>query len=225
MGMSYAVFYERIQKIIEEAEAALSQNSHKKGIDIVVDVETTGLNCAGDELLQVAIISAATGRTLYNSYIKPSFSKKWTEAEEVNHISPDMVKNCPGIITEMPKINAILRNAKTVIGYNVAFDYFFLRCKGAVFRPGTQFVDVMKDFAKVYGERAEWAEREWYEAPDEPVYKWQKLKKCAAYYGYKWRGKPHGSLADCRATLYCYKKMLETGCEIKLLPEWYLWKR
>lgn len=40
--------------------------------------------------------------------------------------------------------------------------------------------------------------------------KWQKLTKCAEYYGYDWENDTaHDSLADCRATLYCYKKMKE----------------
>lgn len=40
--------------------------------------------------------------------------------------------------------------------------------------------------------------------------KWQKLTKCAEYYGYDWENDTaHDSLADCRATLYCYQKMLK----------------
>lgn len=36
------------------------------------------------------------------------------------------------------------------------------------------------------------------------------LTKCAEYYGYDWGTDiAHDSLADCRATLYCYKKMKE----------------
>lgn len=56
----------------------------------------------------------------------------------------------------------------------------------------------MQDFAPIYGE---WSE--YYES-----YKWQKLVKCAAYFGYIWGAdKAHDSLADCRATLFCYKKI------------------
>jgi DNA polymerase-3 subunit epsilon len=38
------------------------------------------------------------------------------------------------------------------------------------------------------------------------------LQTCANYYGYDWNGdtdQVHDSLADCRATLFCYQKMNE----------------
>ena len=61
-------------------------------------------------------------------------------------------------------------------------------------------IDVMQDFADIYGE---WSDKY-------GCNKWQKLTKCAEYYGYDWENDTaHDSLADCRATLYCYKKMLK----------------
>ena len=40
-------------------------------------------------------------------------------------------------------------------------------------------------------------------------YKWQKLTTCAEYYGYDWNSTTaHNSLADCLATLYCHKCMI-----------------
>jgi len=57
--------------------------------------------------------------------------------------------------------------------------------------------DVMKDFALLYGEyQTEYNE-----------FKWQKLSKCAEYFGYSFN--PHNSLEDVKATLYCYEKMEE----------------
>ena len=43
-------------------------------------------------------------------------------------------------------------------------------------------------------------------------YKWQKLSKAAAYYGYKF--KAHDSLEDVRATLYVYNKMQDKNRKI-----------
>lgn len=165
---------------------------------IVIDTETTGLVAGSDEVLQVSIIDDL-GNTLYNQLIKPIKATEWSDAERVNHISPEMVKDCPNIYEEMSKINAILRNAKTLIGYNTSgFDIRFLECFGADFSKIEKFVDVMFDFAEIYGE---WSD--YYES-----YKWQKLTTCADYYGYDWKtDKAHDSLADCRATLFCYKAM------------------
>lgn len=164
---------------------------------IVIDVETTGLNNKVDELLQVSIINTK-GDVLYNSYIRPLFHSSWTEAKYVNSISPDMVKDSPTILTECAKINAILSAADVVIGYNTEFDLSFLSSVGCEIKNEAKVIDVMKDFAEIYGEWSEYYDN----------YKWQKLSTCAEYYGYNWGDdKAHDSLADCLATLYCYNKI------------------
>lgn len=77
-------------------------------------------------------------------------------------------------------IAAIIDNAEKIIGYNL------------------YFIDVMKPFARVYGEYSQYYQD----------YKFQKLTCCALYYGYKWKKKDaHSTLADVRAILYCYKVM------------------
>ena len=60
----------------------------------------------------------------------------------------------------------------------------------------------MLAFAEEYGEWNEYFGN----------YKWQKLSKAAAYYGYKF--KPHDSLEDVRATLYVYNKMQDKNRKI-----------
>ena len=46
---------------------------------IVLDTETTGLNAAEDELLQVSIIDNE-GAVLFDSYIRPTQHTEWAEA-------------------------------------------------------------------------------------------------------------------------------------------------
>lgn len=169
----------------------------KKYKAIVIDTETTGLNAGVDELLQVSIIDDE-GKTLFNSYIKPSKTKSWDSAMAVNHITPEMVANAPDIAKIKQEICQIINSAGIIIGYNTYFDLGFLSAAGIEFEQ-QQIVDIMQDFAPIYGE---W--NDYYES-----YKWQKLTTCANYYNYNWGDDTaHDSLADCRATLYCYLQII-----------------
>ena len=71
---------------------------------IVLDTETTGLNAAEDEILQVSIIDNE-GAVLFDSYIKPTQHTEWAEAERIHHITPEMVADAPTIAEVMPEIN------------------------------------------------------------------------------------------------------------------------
>ena len=164
---------------------------------IVIDTETTGLNPCTDEILQLSIIDE-NSETLYNQYFKPQKVKKWRDAQAVNGISPEMVKDCPPIWREQHKIQSIIDSADIIIGYNTQFDIEFLFFS-EIFSTA-KIVDIMEEFAEIYGE--------WNEYFND--YKWQKLSVCAEYYHYYWgNNKTNGSLDNCYAILYCYKKMKE----------------
>lgn len=172
---------------------ALSQNEPKRFI--VLDLETTGLDREKDEILQISIIDGS-GATLYNSYVKPNYFKSWDKAAEINGITPEMVQGCRTIEQQRKAIQKILFSADTILTYNgIYFDLPFLQAKGFCVPEDAKLEDLMPDFAEVFGE--------WDEIHGS--YKWQRLTKCAAYYGYEF--KAHDSLEDCKATLYCYKKM------------------
>lgn len=166
---------------------------------IVIDTETTGLNAAEDELLQVSIIDNE-GAVLFDSYIKPTQHTEWAEAERINHISPEMVAEAPTIAEVMPEINDIFKRYDKIVGYNLKFDKAFLENKGAEFL-NAEYADVMKMFAPIYGE---WNDQR-------GSYKWQKLTTAADYYGYDWseHKEAHNSLGDCYATLHVYKEINE----------------
>lgn len=166
---------------------------------IVLDTETTGLNAAEDEILQVSIIDNE-GAVLFDSYIKPTQHTEWAEAERIHHITPEMVADAPTIAEVMPKINDILNRYDKIVGYNLKFDKAFLENNGAEFL-STEYADVMKIFAPIYGE---WNDQR-------GSYKWQKLTIAADYYGYDWseHKEAHNSLGDCYATLHVYKEINE----------------
>lgn len=167
---------------------------------LVIDTETTGLNPYEHELLECSIIDTK-GEVLFHSYVRPC-AEAWPEAQAVNGITPEMVKDAPTISQLREDISRVLSQASTIIGYNTDFDFAFLLNNGIAVPCDADFVDVMRLFAPIYGE--------WSESRQD--YKWQSLVNCAGHYGYNWNaqpGQPHDSLADCRATLYCYQKIME----------------
>jgi len=187
-----------VKSIIKNTFTAQNFDSGIEYDEIVIDTETTGLNADTDELLQVSIIDSQ-GNTLFNSYIKPLYTDNWNKAMAVNHIIPEMVANAPNILEVKQEINRILNSANIIVGYSTNFDLSFLSAVGIENSKAT-VIDVMQDFADIYGE---WSDKY-------GCNKGQKLTKCAEYYGYDWGTDiAHDSLADCRATLYCYKKMKE----------------
>ena len=189
--------YKKRQEIGQSVSVRNIMSTLKENEIIIVDTETTGLNADTDELLQVSIIDSQ-GNTLFNSYIKPLFTENWDGAMAVNHITPEMVANAPNILEVKQEINRILNSANIIVGYDTNFDLSFLSAAGIEFEQ-QQIVDIMQDFAPIYGE---W--NDYYGS-----YKWQKLTTCANYYNYNWGDDTaHDSLADCRATLYCYLQII-----------------
>lgn len=162
---------------------------------IIFDVETTGLDPYSDEILQLSAIDEH-GTVLINTYVKPSRKRKWPEAQHVNGISPDKVKDAPHFKAIKKSVQAIFDMADLLIAYNAEFDMSFLMVAGIEFNHVPVF-DVMLKFAPIYGE--------WNDYYGD--YKWQKLTTCARYYQYYFRA--HDSLEDVKATLHCYNKMTE----------------
>ena len=162
---------------------------------IVIDTETTGLNPNEDEIIQFSAVDMQ-GHELADLVFKPIFHERWDDAEKVNGISPEMVKDCPPLTTRKPVIERILNSADLIVGYNPQFDLDFL-ASGGIELPDTEILDIKRIFESIKNETAE----------DGISRKWQSLVECAAYYGYNWNGKPHNSLADARATMFCFRKM------------------
>lgn len=168
---------------------------------IVIDTETTGIKF-WDDILQVSIIDFE-GNVLFNRYMKPVKVTEWPQAEAIHGISPEMVKDCENILYYKEEIQSIIDAADLIIGYNLPFDLNILEDKGIISRD-KEFYDVMQYFAEIYGEWNEYHQN----------YRWQKLTKCADYYGYEWEEDAHNALGDVKATLYCYKKILEKRSKI-----------
>ena len=189
---AYAAWKRKLKKISRQP---VVPRANPSGI-IVLDTETTGLDPFGerDEMLQLSIIDG-DGNTLLDTYIKPKWHDVWPGAESVNGISPEMVKDAPSPEELVPAVKGIFESADVLVGYNVNFDLAFLSVWGICLEERQVVVDVMQEFAEVYGEWNDYFES----------YKWQKLTTAAQYYGFRFQA--HNSLEDARATLYVYKAM------------------
>ncbi len=198
------IYRKAVFDVVKRTFSSVSNNSDKKYKYIVLDTETTGLNSSADELLQVSIIDSE-GNTLFDEYINPLLATHWDNAMAINGITPDMVSDKPNIIEYKKELNSILNLTDVIVGYNTQFDLSFLSSVG-IENKNAKVVDVMLDFAPIYGE---WSE-------NYGCYKWQKLTTCADYYNYDWgEDNAHNSLSDCRATLFCYQQLQNENIDLR----------
>lgn len=161
---------------------------------IVIDIETTGLSSTYDEILQISIIDQ-DGNILINEYCKPKVVDNWEEAQTINKISPEMVKDKKPFEEYVDLVSNILSNSEKIIIYNAEFELSFLKKYGIEVK--SCICDLMLDFAEVYGQWNEYHGN----------FTWQPLSTCCRYYGYD-LSNAHNSLEDCKATLYCYYKVI-----------------
>lgn len=92
---------------------------------IAFDIETTGLNY-DDEILQISICDEDMN-VIFDSLLKPTRHRKWIDAEQINNISPEMVKNAPKLSDVKSELISIFDNCQGVVGYNhTRFDVPFL---------------------------------------------------------------------------------------------------
>lgn len=165
---------------------------------ICLDTETTGLDQDRDEVLSIGIIDRNRD-ILLDSYVRPQRHRQWPEAERVNHISWGTVAGAPTMDELREKIQNIIDAADIIVGYNIKFDLGFLQRAG-IKTGGKHIEDVMLIYAE--GRR------------------WPKLAYCAADCGYDWGDtQAHGSLADAKATLFCWWKIGPEKAEKALMKE------
>jgi DNA polymerase III epsilon subunit-like protein len=163
---------------------------------LVLDIETTGLNVAQDEILQLAIVDER-GDTLFNRYFKPRHHATWPQAEKVHHISPDDVAHEAGFAQFVAEIQAVIDRHDAIVAYNADFDLGFLRAQGIIF-DRKKAICVMRAFAPLYGKRRRRGSG----------YIWQSLETCARFFNIK-NLDAHDALGDARATLECYRALQE----------------
>lgn len=151
---------------------------------LVLDIETTGLEIAKDEILQISIIDGNYS-TLLNEYCKPDKIQDWKDAEAIHGITKEMVKEKPSFYHYVDDVQQLISFAERIVVYNgKAFDLKMLEKYG-----------IRIDYTKVYDLMLE---------VDKEYRRKFNLVDLAHYYGYQF--KAHDSLEDTKATLYCYYK-------------------
>lgn len=174
---------------------------------IIFHVETTGLcDDRQDEILELAIINYE-GETLFHELFKPRRITEWKDAEEVNQISPEMVKDKKYITEHRKEILDILLNADEYILYNPDFDIHFIVDELELTPEeikvffSKKVINVMREFACEYDEidyRGDYIS--------------QGLLTAADYYDYYVDDNEEvdrRALSDCITTLFVYKKLLD----------------
>ncbi|RKT37953.1 3'-5' exonuclease [Thiocapsa rosea] len=153
---------------------------------VYLDLETTGLNRAHDEIIEIGLL-ADSGAVLLDSLVQPARLTAWPEAEQINGIAPAAVTDAPRLAELRPRLIEAIAGARVVI-YNASFDSGFL---GSDLLSGAgEVVCAMLAFARAFGV---WDDRR-------DTWRWQRLAKAAAHVGYVWPGNAHRAIHDCMAT-------------------------
>lgn len=183
---------DHLAKLAADQDARRAANAHYQVV--VIDFETTGLNCDADEILQVSIIDQDEN-VLMNQYCRAVRHNSWESASNVNGIYPPRVAFCPPFEKVAPYVQDILFRADKVLAYNCSFEQSFLSCNGI--NPYVLFwCDPMKEIvdycnATSGGHRSRMA-----------------LQSAARIIGYDYNA--HDALEDVKATLQVHNFVAES---------------
>ena len=90
---------------------------------VCFDTETTGIG-KDDEILQLTITGFVgdSVEVLYSGFYRPVNRRSWADAQNVHHISPKDVEDCPSFVSQLSIVKRFFDEADYVVGYNVPFD-------------------------------------------------------------------------------------------------------
>ena len=98
----------------------------------VFDVETTGLDPKkGHRIVEIAGVRIENGiiqeTTAFSTFVNPERDIPW-EVRQVNHITDDMVRDAPTIMTVLPQFLEFAQGT-ALVAHNASFDLGFLECE------------------------------------------------------------------------------------------------
>ena len=111
---------------------------------VVLDLETTGLSPASDEIIDIAAIRYISGAKVseFSTLVKPSIPIP-QEITDITGITDDMVADAPDIDEALDGLSMFLNPDDLVVGHNVGFDVRFLAA--AYSRIGEEFAPEIFD--------------------------------------------------------------------------------
>ncbi|WP_440875467.1 3'-5' exonuclease [Thalassotalea sp. PLHSN55] len=181
-------------------------NELKNGV--IIDTETTGLSYE-DEAIQIAVIDAYTGDTLFNEILKPSvkISEGASNIHGITNADVADKKTYPEIHHELMNI---LKDKKLFI-YNGNFDIRILEqtaCKYQLELPihfEEQMFCVMEWYSQIWGDYSDYHQS----------YVWQKLTSACRQQNVETSGlTAHDALSDCIMTQRLISTLLLNGYEL-----------
>lgn len=97
-----------------------------KGSFTVLDLETTGLDNACDQIVEISAVRVRKGEIseTYNQYVFPNI-RMTAAAQMVNHITDEMLADKPFIFEVLPNILDFI-GSDIIVAHNAAFDFGFI---------------------------------------------------------------------------------------------------
>ena len=124
-----------------------------KGAFVAFDLETTGLDCVEDEIIEIGAVKVKNFEIVetYQQLVFPNMLIP-PEVSEINKITNDLVADMPFIFQVLPDLLCFV-DRHIIVAHNCAFDYKFLAqsCMRYRFKIPHRWVDSM-DLKKYYPE-------------------------------------------------------------------------
>ena len=169
----------------------------------VLDLETTGLSSAYDDILEIGAIRIRDGEPVetFSSFVYSrqfcEFYEAFSFITELTGITKDMIIDAPKIETVLPSLLSFIGN-DIVVGHNVNFDINFVydasfQYAGSVFP--NDFIDTMRLSRRLH-----------------PEEKHHRLQDIAERLSIDYTG-AHRAVHDCEITLGCYKALSKEVAE------------
>lgn len=158
---------------------------------VVFDLETTGISCVNDEVVEISAIKVDNHKAVseYTTLVNPKCAIPY-DASQVNGITDDMVKDAPVFETALADFLAFVGDY-VLVGHNIhTFDMKFIYrdCKRYFGKmPGNDYVDTLNLSRACL-----------------PQLRHHRLGDIAGYYGISTKG-AHRALNDCRMNQAVYE--------------------
>ena len=165
----------------------------------VIDIETTGLSCEKNEIIELSAVRVRNGviTDKFSSLVKPNGHINYF-ITSLTGISDDMVKNSPDIITFLPEFIEFM-SKDILLGHNIGFDLRFIRhnlSKHFNQKLFNKELDTMRLSRKYMSHLTS-----------------HKLQTIAEHFNISTKGH-HRALNDCIMTHEIYKNIKQQACSI-----------